>query len=139
MPTEKYGLPNDITLASPNNPPADINALAEAVETALASLITALGGVLAGSASPNNPIRIITGTVVIKANTSGAGTISLGKTVHAVHNVIAISGSVGTADRLAVGDETTTTTASFNIQAFKGTNPVPVNTNVRVNWAAIVS
>ena len=35
MPTPNWNLPNDLTLAAPNNPPADINALANAVETAL--------------------------------------------------------------------------------------------------------
>ena len=35
MPTPNWNLPNGLSLASPNNPPADINALANAVENAL--------------------------------------------------------------------------------------------------------
>lgn len=40
MPTPNYGLPNDLHLSSPNNPPEHINALADAVDTALAQVNT---------------------------------------------------------------------------------------------------
>ena len=41
MATTQWGLPNDLTLASPNNPAADINALAEATDTALSAAVEA--------------------------------------------------------------------------------------------------
>lgn len=117
MPTAQWNLPNDITLASPNNPPADINTLAEAVDTALTAAVDAADAQVTAHLSPIVLTGVVTDYVLAAGVASNASANIVAQTAWGFNPTAVIAQVISNA-RLAVVvksfDVATTTLEFFN-------------------------
>lgn len=134
MATQQWGLPNELTLASPNNPPADINALAEATDTALSAAVNAADAKTSAKLAQGVMIGNVIDYVLAAGVASNASANVTAQTAWGFNPTAVIAQVISNARLVPVVksfDTTTTTLELFN------PSPSPSSSNCTVRLVAL--
>ena len=134
MATTQWGLPNELTLASPNNPPADINALAEATDDALTAAVTAADNKTSAKLAQGVMIGNVIDYVLAAGVASNASANVVAQTNWGFNPTVVVAQIISNGRLVPVVksfDTTTTTLELFN------PSPSPSSSNCTVRLVAL--